>query len=148
MTRILPVAILAAIAFLCIPPAAAAQQASVDSLVRRVSNLERITIDLERRVRELEAISKSEPARVQSVSSPAKWRNVQNWRRLRRGMTMDEVRALVGEPDKVDAMGGLRTTWHWGSYGGAIAYFDGRSDRLEGWSEPERERPSDDTGQP
>ena len=63
----------------------------------------------------------------------AKWRDVQNWRRLRRGMTMDEVRALLGEPERVQALGGVITHWYWDS--GADVSFDA-SDKLESWSEP------------
>jgi hypothetical protein len=46
-------------------------------------------------------------------------------------MTMDEVRALLGEPERVDA--GLVTYWRWAD---ANVYF--MRGKLEGWSEPER----------
>jgi hypothetical protein len=139
MTGILRVTLLAALASASLPAVAVAQQASVDSLVRRIELLERTTVDLERRVRELEAHIRSEPPRDQPVPTSAKWRDLQNWRRLRRGMKMDEVRALLGEPDRVNALGGVSTYWLWDSGGGANVYFDGRSGRLEGWMEPSGE---------
>jgi hypothetical protein len=43
------------------------------------------------------------PARRPPVAASTKWRDVQNWRQLRLGMTMDQVRALLGEPERVDA---------------------------------------------
>ena len=136
MTAILRVALLTALVAFSIPAVAAGQQPSADSLVCRIDLLERRSADLEQRVRELEAVMKVEPSRDLPVPTSAKWRDLQNWRRLRREMTMDEVRALLGEPERVEA-GGL-TYWYWDDYpAGPRVYFDSRS-KLQGWSEPGR----------
>jgi hypothetical protein len=52
-------------------------------------------------------------------------------------MTMDQVRALIGEPERVEVTGPF-TFWNWGSLGGANVRFDNRSGKVDGWSEPRR----------
>jgi hypothetical protein len=86
--------------------------------------LRAVPADLERRVRELEALV--------TVAAP-RTQDMQNWRGLRFGMTMDQVRTLLGEPERVDA-GSRFTFWHWGDL--AYVQFESRSGRLESWSEP------------
>jgi len=136
MTAILRVAILTAMAASCTPAVAAGRQSSADSLLRRIDSLERRAADLEQRVRELETLVKVEPSRDRPVSASANWRDLANWRRLRRGMNMDQVRALLGEPERVDAIS-IRTTWTWGRYPEyAEVHFD--EGKLAGWSEPRR----------
>ena len=131
MTAILRTALLAALAAAFIPAVAAGQDTSTDSLLRRIELLERANTDLERRVRELESLIKSEPSKGRPIRASAGWRDLANWRQLRKGMTMDEVRALLGEPERVDA--GPYTFWRWTD---AEVYF--MSDELAGWSEPKR----------
>lgn len=135
MIGTLRAALLAALLSASLPAVAVAQMTATDSLLHRIDVLERTTTDLEWRVRELEALIKGEPALDRPIQASSKSRDLQNWRRLRRGMTMDEVRALLGEPERVDAMGELVTFWRWGS-SGATVQFDGRSNRVNGWSEP------------
>jgi hypothetical protein len=131
MIAILRTALLAALAAVCIPAVAAGQETSTDSLLRRIELLERANTDLERRVRGLESLIKSEPSQGRPVPASTRWRDLANWRQLRLGMTMDEVRALLGEPDRVE--GGPFTHWLW-----ADANVEFYSDRLSGWSEPKR----------
>ena len=137
MTAILRATLLAALAASSIPAVATGQGTSTDSLLRRIDLLERRTADLEQRVRELEALIKTEPARDRSVPASPKWRDPGNWRRLRVGMTMDEVRTSLGEPETV-RVDELRTYWYWDYPGGAEVYFDTRSRKLGGWTEPRR----------
>lgn len=132
MTAIPRVALLAALAAASIPAVAPAQGTPTDSLNRRVVLLERKVADLEQRVRELEALIKIEPSRVQPVAGSSKGRDLANWRRLSRGMTMDAVRGLLGEPESVMALP-IYTMW---------AYLDGGSvnfssdNKVQGWLEP------------
>lgn len=129
--------VICVVAALSLPAAASAQTAPHDSLLRRIAHLERTTADLERRVAELEALLTAVPAREAVEPSPTKWRDRQSWRQLRRGMTMDEVRSLLGEPERVDAISEMATFWRWGS-GIAYVRFDGKAGRVGGWSEPDR----------
>ena len=50
---------------------------------------------------------------------------------------MDQVHALLGEAEKVDA-NPVFTEWYWGWPTGAHVSFDSRSGKLRGWSEPNR----------
>jgi len=131
MTALLRATLLAALAASSIPAVATGQGTSTDSLLLRIDLLERRTADLEQRVRELEAVIKSEPSQGQPIPASTRWRDLANWRRLRLGMKMDEVRALLGEPERVDA--GYVTYWRWS--GANVSFISGK---LEGWSEPQR----------
>ena len=111
-----------------------AQELSVQELSARVVELERRVAELESRLVALEA--RLQPsANVQPSPTGADWRNLANWRRLRRGMSMAEVRSLLGEPEKVDA-GMVLIYWYWDYPGGGNVIFDARTNKLNGWSEP------------
>lgn len=131
MTQMLRAALFAAFTVACTPAVVVGQNTSADSLVRRIALLERTTTDLERRVLALEALIKVEPSASRKGSTPGNWRDLQNWRQLQLGMSPDEVRALLGEPERVEA--GAVTHWFWA---GANVYFMGGE--LSGWSEPKK----------
>jgi hypothetical protein len=131
MNMIFRAVMLAAFATLSVPALAEAQASATDSLLARIDLLERRTSDLEQRVRELEALIRREPSRDRQAQEAPNWRDISNWRRLRQGMTPDQVRALLGEPERVDA--GAITFWHWN--GASVHFMRGR---VEGWSEPRR----------
>ena len=129
MTTILRAALLAALAATFIPAVAAGKDTSTADLLRRIELLERANTDLERRVRELESIIKSEPSQGRPIRPSTGWKDLANWRQLRRGMTMDEVRALLGEPERV--VGGYLTSWRWAD--AEVTFADGE---LDSWREP------------
>ena len=133
MTSLCRAAILATFTAVSIPTVAAGQNVTVDTLLHRLDSLQRRTVDLERRVGELEALIKAEPSRTRPVTASANARDVANWRRLRLGMTADEVRALLGEPDNVDA-GSYMTTWSYPDF----SHVTFKSEKVDGWSEPHR----------
>lgn len=110
---------------------AAGQDTSTVSLLRRIELLERANTDLERRVRELESLIKGVQSQSQPIPASTRWRDLSNWRRLQLDMSMDEVRALLGEPESVD--GGSITYWHWA--GAHVTFMRGK---LYRWSEPSR----------
>jgi len=130
MTAILRATLLAALAASSIPAVATGQGTSTDSLLGRIELLERRTADLEQRVRDLEALIKTEPSRARSVPAADKWQDLGNWRRLRTGMKPDDVRALLGEPEHVE--GGEIATWFWPG-GPSVTFMD---DKVYHWSEP------------
>jgi outer membrane protein assembly factor BamE (lipoprotein component of BamABCDE complex) len=134
MTAILRATLVAALIVTSSPAIAAGQQPSSDILVRRIDSLERKVANLEQRVRELEALVKVEPSRERPVAKTANWHDIANWRRLRRGMTPDQVRDLIGEPEKVDVMSSF-TIWQWGR-GSEYATVSFADDKVTSWSEP------------
>jgi hypothetical protein len=129
MTAILRTALLAALVAASTPAVAVGQDTSTGSLLRRIELLERANADLERRVRELEAITQSEPSQGRPIPASNKWKDLANWRQLRQGMKPDQVRALLGEPERVD--GGDFTFWRWP--GAFVIFYEGK---LHQWSEP------------
>ena len=132
MTATCRVALLATLAAASISAVAAAQGTPIDSLNRRVSLLERSVAVLEQRVRELQALVKSDSSQVQPVVEPSKGQGLANWRRLSRGMTMDAVRRLLGEPVSVIA---FPTFTGWQYPDGASVTFNSEN-QVQGWMEP------------
>src|SRR5258708_11962052 len=104
MTAVVRFGLLSVIVAASTAAVARGQESSSDSLNRRIVLLERKVADLEQRVRELETLIKVEPSRDRPVPASAKWRDLANWRRLRRGMNMGQVRALLREPPRVDSI--------------------------------------------
>ena len=129
MTPIFRAALVAGMALTVTPVIAAGQDTTRAGLLRRVALLEMANADLARRVRALEAAVGKEPSLGEPVTTSAKWRDLANWRQLRMGMRMNEVRALLGEPERVDA--GPLTFWRWPA--GDVVFTD---DKVSGWSEP------------
>ena len=125
MTAIFRAALVAAFTVASIPTGAVGQNVSADSLLRRIDSLQRRTADLERRVSELEALIRVEPSGSRAV--PA---SLANWRQLRRGMKMNEVRALLGEPESVHGADFL--IWEY-PHGASVTFLD---DKVYGWVEP------------
>jgi hypothetical protein len=130
MTPVFRAALVAAIATASSATIAAGQDVSSGGLFRRIDSLQRRTEVLERRVSELEAVLRVEPLRSRAARVSANPRDVANWRRLRRSMTMEEVRALLGEPERVQA--GYTTVWYYPN--SAHIMFD--ADKADSWLEP------------
>ena len=128
------VVLLVALVVASAPGTAVGQKPSAGTSGARIVLLENKVAELERRVRELESLVKAGPSVLRSAPLSANWRDITNWRRLRRGMTQDQVRAILGEPHEVNVMMS-RTTWTWNesSKFAEIHFFN---DRVEGWSEP------------
>ena len=74
-------------------------------------------------------IEKGQNRKEQTQSE--KWKNKANWRNLRNGMTMKEVRSLLGEPERVSQTSSF-TWWHYG-YGNVDFNKHGF---VQGWMEP------------
>ncbi len=77
------------------------------------------------------------PASVVPPSPPPtpRWRNVARWRKLSPTMLGDSVRALLGEPTRVDRYSTM-VVWHYGSFGAnGDVTFDARM-RVTAWTEP------------
>ena len=117
------------------PTPCLAQQDRTKLLEQRVAALERVVLMLQQRVAKLEAALERPYKSVRPGVAKGNWREKSNWRRLRKGMTMDQVTELLGEPEKVRA-GSYLTVWYWGHPGGGSVDFDGETSRVDGWDEP------------
>jgi hypothetical protein len=107
------------------------------ALRERVIELERQLRELRERVGELER--RLQPQEVSPPPGPTaagNWRNRQNWQALKRGMTTDQVRALLGEPEYIGD-NPIHTYWRYGSRDrGAHVLFDKASMKVSSWEEP------------
>lgn len=119
MKFIIRTTLFAALAFIALP------------LCAVENDLEKRVTELEKRVSELESVNKIGSLKSPETSIPGNWKDIKNWRQLRPGMSYDEVRSLLGEPNNVD--GGTVAHWYWGN-GDAKAVFV--SNKLHGWTEP------------
>ena len=117
---------------------ARAQQAEIDELQRRVEKLEQLIGQLQRQIASIETQIQGYQERNQPTAAKGNWHERGSWRLLRRGMTMEQVKGILGEPEKVDAQP-VFTYWRWGEFptGGDVE-FDVNTDRVAGWSEPSR----------
>ena len=70
--------------------------------------------------------SQSKPTANQQKQSS----DLSSWRQLKKNMSEEQVRALLGEPAKVD--GGTFAFWHYRS-GGTVTFYN---DRVDSWTEP------------
>ena len=70
--------------------------------------------------------SQSKPA----ANQPKQSSDLRSWRQLKKNMSEEQVRALLGEPAKVD--GGTFAFWHYRN-GGAVTFYN---DRVDSWTEP------------
>lgn len=111
-------------------PAAQAQSATDEKLLRRIDSLERRIVALEGRIAALEGAARNEPPRARAVDGRSE--EIANWRRLRERMTYDQVRSLLGEPEKI--AGGSLAFWFYLN-GGQVTFSSGR---VSSWSEPSR----------
>lgn len=122
---------LVVLVFLSLAPSRThAQDAATKRLQQRVDSLEQLVAELGRRVAQLESPAMSGATQTRTATGDS--RNLANWRRLQEGMSYDQVRALLGEPTKVD--GGTVARWEYPRHG-SVSFYSGR---VSSWSEPER----------
>lgn len=97
----------------------------------RITQLEKEVQDLKHRLTQLEAPPSSSTTRQKPVvASSGDWKILANWRSLKKGMSYEEVRALLGEPARIQ--GGDMTYWFYPSQSGVTFY----KDKLDFWTEP------------
>ena len=96
----------------------------------RITLLEKEVQELKIRLTNLESPSIKPTINQKPTASSDGWRNLSNWRLLKKGMPYDEVRATLGEPLRIQ--GGSLTYWTYPDRGSVTFY----NDRLDSWSEP------------
>jgi hypothetical protein len=124
------------VCLLLFPQTAPAQDKSLE---QRISTLEYRIKELEDKVRELQkTASQTSQRTAQSPAPVAKgnWKNIENWRTgLKKGMTKQQVRELMGEPDKIETYTMLGEDWIYGFQGSGEIHFSPKG-LLETWKEP------------
>jgi hypothetical protein len=114
---------------------ATAQSDQVESLRTKVEQLQRRVSGLEARIDRLEKMLLSNKSRTReevSTVNPNGWKNIENWRRLEKGMSKSEVRKILGRPGKVST--GALDFWYYPDVTGGEVTFDGG--KVQGWQEP------------
>jgi hypothetical protein len=96
----------------------------------RIAQLEREISELKNRVTRLESPTVGSKSNTRTVPSGDGWKSIANWRSLKKGMSFDDVRAILGEPGRIQ--GGTLTYWTYPDRGSVTFY----NDRLDGWTEP------------
>ena len=104
------------------------------SLEQRVTQLEKLVEKLQQSIADLESKMAAAPTKAPQADHPKDWRDKRAWRRLRRGMTADDVTSLLGEPEKVVSLTHL-TVWYWDYPSGPKVELNEKSVVI-GWSEP------------
>jgi hypothetical protein len=108
---------------------------SGQSLEDRFRDIERrlSVVESQRANQAAAAAAAAAPAsQAQSVAGPEKWKRQESWRLLRRGMSNPEVKAILGEPTKIDP--GPIWVWHYGPQ--SRVYW--ANERLDAWTAPGR----------
>lgn len=97
----------------------------------RITQLEVEVQQLKLRLTKLENAQGGANSSSTPLATSNGWKNLANWRSLKKGMSQNEVRSVLGEPEKVRASGPI-TVWNY-SNRGVIDFYD---ERLDGWTEP------------
>lgn len=98
-----------------------------------IKKLEARISELEKRVAKLEALLDS--SSNDEINYSEKWKNIAQWRQLRIGMTMNQVKQILGEPPKIH-VGTYTTYWFYPDWSGGQVGFHTSSGKVDGWSEP------------
>jgi len=96
----------------------------------RIKQLEKEIQEIKLRLSNLEAPQGNSNNRQKPVVSSAGWKFLANWRALEKGMTPNDVRATLGEPERIRA-GGI-TVWLYPNHGD-VTFYEGK---VNGWTEP------------
>ena len=119
--RRFPAVLLCAMLFQLVP---GTTQAGEEDLAARVRALEKQVAELEAELQRLERQLAARPGATTPAARGEGWRELRNWRSLRKGMSRFDVMQLLGEPGKVsdyysferweypDALGG-RVNFDW-----------------------------------
>jgi len=100
--------------------------------VERIKKLEQDVQELRTRLNNLEVNIASVSNNQNSISSDS-WQSIANWRKLEKGMTRNQVRGILGEPQRI--RGGDYEFWTYENRTavGSIIFL---RERLHSWNEP------------
>lgn len=100
----------------------------------RITQLEKEVLELKLRLTNLEVPPVTTSTRQKPAASTESWKSLANWRSLKSGMSPDDVRAILGEPSRVE--GGIVTYWTYPSRG-EVTFV---RDQVTRWAEPREDR--------
>ncbi|NLA74833.1 MAG: outer membrane protein assembly factor BamE [Deltaproteobacteria bacterium] len=99
-----------------------------------INNMKQRIMELENRIKDLEQIIRIyHDPKDQEKEIAYGWLNKKNWRSLKKGMTSEEVKKLLGEP--VKSVDGSRLIWYYPNFYQSYVSFD-ENGNLTGWKEP------------
>jgi len=110
--------------------------AYAQSLEERLREVERRVEQLEKKQAEQQQNPSGAPRKT-SRAAAEPWQHIANWRSLKLGMTDNDVRSILGDPDKVE-VGSLVTLWYYEYPKGGRVRFSSGDHRVQGWTEPEK----------
>lgn len=96
----------------------------------RLNRLESEVQDLRSRIEKIEGAKAQLTSPSPKIKNKEGWKELSNWRSLKKGMSYDDVRGLLGEPDRIQ--GGSFTFWHYKGASNVIFYMD----QVDSWTEP------------
>ncbi len=99
--------------------------------IDRIDQMEKELLEIKLRLTKLEAATGKPPSNQNPAVSGEGASSLSNWRKLQTNMSPAEVRALLGEPTRID--GGTLARWSYSN--GAEVTFMG--EKVYRWSEPQ-----------
>ena len=115
-----------------IPWSVFGDDSEIQELKNRIESLERQVAIINQTLARLQQTEPNLAANQPAATDGLKWQDKQNWRRLRSNMSKDEVRLLLGEPDRIRKV--VFEYWYYGDPTRASVTFS--DERLQGWEEP------------
>jgi hypothetical protein len=108
--------------------------ASDDSQNTEIIKLRQKITELENRIKNMEAVLIKYQEQEKSLEdSGYGGQNKKNWRKLKTGMSVEEVRSILGEPAKT--IDGVKKLWYYpDAYRGYVSFDE--KDHVTGWQEP------------
>jgi chromosome segregation ATPase len=117
--------------------------AEADSLRKALSSVKDQKVELDSEVlalrlklNTLQAKLKTQKSEDEAKAQQPRWKNRDNWRRLRKGMTKAQVKKTLGPPGKITADDFYGDIWYYPDATGGSVSFDEDSERVDGWEEP------------
>ena len=98
----------------------------------RITALEKEVQELKVRLSRLEASPDASEKKPPPAAPSEDVASLSNWKKLKTDMTTSQVRAILGEPIRID--GAAIVSWHYRN-GGQVRFITGRVER---WSEPRK----------
>ncbi len=103
---------------------------SIASDSDRIAQLEKEVQELKNRLTTLESPVNKPSVNKKSTTSTDGWKSLANWRSLKKGMSYEDARTILGEPGRIQ--GGSFTFWIYPDRGNVTFY----NDKLDSWTEP------------